>query len=439
MNSRTASSSDCDLVIAGAGLAGGLIAMAVAARRPDIRLVLIDGADQAGGNHVWSWFDSDIGPDGHDLLAPVTAHRWPDGYEVRFPSYTRRIATGYNSMTSDRLDTHLRALLGDRLMLGAGVKRLRPDMVELADGRSIKARGVIDARGLRSSHNGGSRGTNSDKVHSLSRDPTGCPQRGQSVADPASSDAGSFLEGGMTSPIFSCGWQKFLGQTLLLARPHHLDCPIVMDATVNQRDGYRFVYVLPIAPQLIFVEDTYYADESPIGIPLLSGRIESYARQQGWAVETVLHQETGAIPVVKSGDFEAFWPEDDPVARAGTRAGLFHPTTGYSLPMAVDFALALAGDADLDGAALARRTRAVAAAHWRAGTYYRLLDRMLFDAAAPGERHRIFERFYRLPAPLIGRFYAHRSTYFDKMRILCGKPPVRIRAALAALAGRKGA
>jgi len=63
---------------------------------------------------------------------------------------------------------------------------------------------------------------------------------------------------------------------------------------------------------------------------------------------------------------------------------------------------------------------------------------MLFDAAPPQERRRIFERFYRLPAPLIGRFYAHRSTQLDKMRILCGKPPVRIRAAMRALTGRKG-
>lgn len=432
--------SDCDLAIVGAGLAGGLIAMAMAERRPDIRLVLIDGAGKAGGNHIWSFFDGDVGPAGHRLLAPLVAHRWPEGYEVRFPSYSRRLGTGYNSIPSDRLDRHLREILGDRLLLGEPVAQLSPDGVVLAGGRAIAARGVIDARGLGSSHSTAFEGTNATADHSPACDPTGCfPHGRRSVPDPVSSDAGSFLAPEQAEPPFSCGWQKFVGQTLLLAGPHGLDRPVIMDAMVDQRDGYRFVYALPMGAQRIFVEDTYYADEPHVDEPALAARIDDYARAREWTVEKVLHRECGALPVTKGGDFDRLWPKDDPVARAGTRAGLFHPTTGYSLPMAVVLALALAGEPDLSGAALARRTRALAARHWRKGRYYRLLDRMLFDAARPDRRYRIFERFYRLPAPLIARFYAHRSTAADRMRILCGRPPVPIRAAMRALTGRKGA
>ena len=60
---------------------------------------------------------------------------------------------------------------------------------------------------------------------------------------------------------------------------------------------------------------------------------------------------------------------------------------------------------------------------------------MLFQAARPEERYRIFERFYRLPAPLIERFYTARSTRLDHMRVLCGKPPVPVGKAIAALTG----
>ena len=42
----------------------------------------------------------------------------------------------------------------------------------------------------------------------------------------------------------------------------------------------------------------------------------------------------------------------------------------------------------------------------------------------------MLERFYRLPTPLIERFYAGEATLADKVRILCGKPPVPIGAAL---------
>ncbi|RIV93332.1 lycopene cyclase family protein, partial [Aurantiacibacter xanthus] len=71
--------------------------------------------------------------------------------------------------------------------------------------------------------------------------------------------------------------------------------------------------------------------------------------------------------------------------------------------------------------------------HWRAMGFYRLLGRMLFGAALPEERYRVFERFYRLPERLIERFYAGRSTLADRARVLAGKPPVPVSRAVAAL------
>jgi len=64
------------------------------------------------------------------------------------------------------------------------------------------------------------------------------------------------------------------------------------------------------------------------------------------------------------------------------------------------------------------------------------LNRMLFRAARPDQRYRVLERFYRLPQPLIERFYAGETTLADKARILSGKPPVPIGAALTCLVER---
>jgi lycopene beta-cyclase len=55
---------------------------------------------------------------------------------------------------------------------------------------------------------------------------------------------------------------------------------------------------------------------------------------------------------------------------------------------------------------------------------------MLFGTP-PEQRHRVFARFYRLDAGLIERFYAGRSTLPDRARVLCGKPPVPLRAVAA--------
>ena len=124
----------------------------------------------------------------------------------------------------------------------------------------------------------------------------------------------------------------------------------------------------------------------------------------------------------------------DAIARAGARGAFFHPLTSYSLPDAVRFAIWLTGLSTFDGLAAASRARAVE--HWRRGAFDRLLSRMLFEAADPPRRYRVLERFYRLPAPLIARFYAGTSSGMDKVRILSGKPPVPLLRALRVLKDR---
>jgi lycopene beta-cyclase len=121
------------------------------------------------------------------------------------------------------------------------------------------------------------------------------------------------------------------------------------------------------------------------------------------------------------------------VAIAGARGGFVHPLTSYTLPIAVDVALAIAEDADLPGEQLAAKLEARARKHWSATGYYRLLGTMLFGAAKPAQRYRVFERFYRLSTRLIERFYAGRSSLAQKLRVLVGRPPVPITRAIAAL------
>ena len=49
----------------------------------------------------------------------------------------------------------------------------------------------------------------------------------------------------------------------------------------------------------------------------------------------------------------------------------------------------------------------------------------------------MLQHFYRIDADAIARFYAGSSTFVDKIRILSGRPPVPIGAAIAAIIGRR--
>ena len=68
---------ECDLAIVGGGLAGGLIALALAARRPDLSIRVVEAGDVLGGNHLWSFFDADVSREDRWLLTPLVCHAWP--------------------------------------------------------------------------------------------------------------------------------------------------------------------------------------------------------------------------------------------------------------------------------------------------------------------------------------------------------------------------
>ncbi len=374
----------CDLAIVGGGLAGGLLAYALSVKRPDLRVRVIEPQARFGGNHVWSFFAADIAPEDRWIVAPFIDHEW-GGYDVRFPNHRRRFDTGYASIRSESFDARLRALLPDAWPVEASAVDVTPTRVGLDTQASIAATGVIDARG---------------------------------AAD------GRFLD---------VGWQKFLGQELQLGAPHGLTAPIIMDASVAQLDGYRFVYVLPFAADRLFIEDTYYSDGAAIDRDELAARIAEYARAQGWQVTGLLSEESGALPVTMGGDFDGYWASGGTAAKIGMRAGMFQAATGYSLPLAVRTAAKIVSMQNLSGDSLARELHDFAAAEWQAGKFYRLLNRMAFRAAEPAERFRIYQRFYTLRPKLIERFYAGQSTLFDKARILAGKPPVPIGRALKVL------
>ena len=381
---------DFDVAIVGGGLAGGLTALAIATTLPGRSVGLFEAGESFGGNHRWSWFEGDLSAQGTALLEPFKKTQWRGGYEVHFPAHSRHLKSDYRSLDSRDFDAGLRKLLPqESIRTGSKVMGLDPLGITLETGERINAGVVIDCR-----------------------------------------DAGP-------SEHLNGGWQVFLGQHLRCTMPHGIERPVIMDARVAQHGAYRFVYVLPLGPDEVFLEDTYYADSPVLEKDVLRERIADYAQDNGWQGD-VVHEETGVLPVITGGDFAAYRASlaTAGVALSGARGGFVHPLTSYTIPIAVDNALAIASAAASDLSALPEFVDQRAEAHWRATGHYRMLGRMLFQAAKPEERFRVFERFYRLPERLIERFYAAQSTPLDKLRILTGKPPVPIPRAIKALLGK---
>jgi lycopene beta-cyclase len=156
-----------------------------------------------------------------------------------------------------------------------------------------------------------------------------------------------------------------------------------------------------------------------------------------WIARTV-REETGVLPIVLAGNMDTLWARDPGQPRAGLRAGLFHPTTGYSLPDAVRLAEKIAAAPDVRSGPIAQLIANHSRDLWRQRGYFRLLNRMLFVAATPDERVGVLARFYGMPEPLIRRFYAAQLTFADQARIVSGKPPISIFAALQSFPASSG-
>lgn len=381
----TSSTSRADVVLVGGGLANSLIALRLNTLRPDLRVVMLERDARIGGEHTWCHFETDVSAEIGGWLRPLIVHRW-DGYEVLFPAHQRSLKTPYLAITSERLHEVVVSALGRDAWLGVTVAEVTPDQVTLSDGRQISAAAVIDGRG---------------------------PRHSRSLV---------------------LGWQKFLGQGVELTAPHGLTRPIIMDATVSQLDGYRFVYVLPLDATRLLIEDTRYSDGDDLNHADLRIAIADYAAQHGWTIAKVEREEHGILPIALAGDIDAYWCEARAqVAEVGLRAALFQPTTGYSLPDAARLADQIAALPRITSADVRACAEAHSKAAWRQRRFFRLLNRMLFRACAPDLRYRVLERFYRLRAPLIQRFYAARLTPWDRIRVLVGRPPVPIGAALGYL------
>lgn len=413
-----------NFVIIGAGLWGRSLALAIRRHRPDLQILILDASEPVP-HRTWSFHLSDL----NSNLATVpgkntdsqtnsqtnwfldyVSAQWPS-QTVHFPSHSRTLNSGYATIRSEDFMEK-----SDR-ELGAWIHRDFVTKVLAPDG----------------AHGNGEAGV---EVHCAS----GAIYRAPLVIDTR------------PQPLKSheLGYQKFLGLDVELQTDHKLDSPIIMDATVEQIDGYRFMYVLPFSPRTLLIEDTIYSNTPDLDPAVLEQRILQYCSDNGLKIRRVLRREQGVLPVPLSS--RGFQNPLHPW-HIGPGTGMAHATTSYSVPALMQTIRALLDFLNAcqhsHTSSTAKLTSTEMMAAWtnttqnlreqfiRQNRFFFMLNKMLFRAAAPQERRKILERFYTLSPQLISRFYAMRTTPADCARILMGRPPVPIWRAIQSLVFRR--
>ena len=383
-----------DMIIVGAGLSGLLTAWRCLDVNPELRIAVFESSDQMAGDHTWSFNLTDVAEHLREWIEPFIAYRW-DSYDVKFPKRKRTLGIPYCTGNSETLRACVKPHIDSgrlKLRLNKSVKILAPDHVILEGGERFEARCVLDARGF---------------------EPNG--------------------------DVF-LGYQKFVGHVIKTKQPHGVERPIIMDATVEQLGGYRFVYCLPYSETELLVEDTYYTDGPELQSQEVDARIKDYIRDN-LSVDDyeVVRREKGVLPITLA---DGVHPHTylNTSTKIGIRGGFYHAVTGYSLPNALKLADEICYEIEVEQGMEYDESIFASGMNFAVGLqkkvhksderFFRLLNRMLFRAAKPEERYSVLQRFYGLNQGLIERFYAGELTWRDKARILIGKPPVPIHKAL---------
>ena len=377
-----------NMVILGAGLSGLLTAWRCLELNPKLKVTLIDANSEIAGDHTWSFNLNDIDTELQKWVRPFIAHQW-EAYDVKFPTRQRTLNITYCTGNSETLKSCVRPLIDSgrlSLKLNSRVQDINEDTVFLEGGEEIQSALILDARGFE------------------------------------------------PNPERYLGYQKFVGHVIRTEQPHGVERPIIMDATVPQLGGYRFVYCLPYSDTELLVEDTYYTDGADMKSQEVDARIRDYIESQlNITSYEVARRETGILPITIAIKPDVYAPMS-----IGIRGGYYHAVTGYSFPDAAKVADKLAhqilslvnGGQKITNRNLQLAMQNMQREHYSAERFFRLLNRMLFRAAKPQERYMVLQRFYGLGEGLIERFYAGDLTWRDKVRILIGKPPVPVFKAL---------
>lgn len=355
-------------VILGGGLWGSLLAYRLFQLFPEKDFILFEKGKTLGGNHTWSFFGSDITIKDLEWLQPFIGKSWPR-YEVSFPRYQRTIETPYHSITSERLHSVVSSFVpGPRLQLNKEIS--------LSEALSI-GEFVFDARGI-------------------------------------------FQSG-------PAGYQKFVGLDLQLESPHGIKHPMIMDAKIQQKDGFRFFYLLPWNENRILIEDTRYSNDSGLSEDEIISEIHEFIHGKGWRIHKVARKETGVLPLP--------WTEQTKQSEEKVidLAGIFHDTTGYSFPQVMKLLSLLEKKKVLSEGVAQSEVKKLRSDLVSNRKFFRLLNLMMFHASSPDERYRMLQYFYTKSPGLIERFYSGQLSNFDRVRFFAGKPPVRITDAMKIL------
>lgn len=396
-----------DVIIVGGSLTASLTRLKLAVARPDLSVLLL-AEDDLGGPQTHGFFESDVPTEALSWIRPLATGHWPE-CRTRFPRTERTIKVPYYAFRGDDLKQALLLAVNedrwhDSIITGQRVRRLTESEVILENGATFTAKCVLDARDFN--------GELGD---------SGAPGPKTRISTAAKTERSEPSE---------TGYLKYLGFEFEMSTSHGANSPLLIDATCPQLDGLRYYEVLPWTSTRLLIREVFYSDTPALNRERLLLSVQGYAERQGWSIKELVREEIQVLPLPLTSRY-LVTNTTGQALQIGSKAGYYHAVTGQCLPDAVRFAEFIAALPELS-TQIARERWLKSRRPWVSRQrFYCLLNRLIFVASEPLLRYLILQKFFHeLSDDTIQRFFAERTSWSDRLRVLNGKSPVPFRRVL---------
>ncbi len=341
------------VIIIGGGLWGTLLALRIRECLPQIAVRIYEPGNQLGEKLAVSFHASDVSTEDLKWLTPFISRQW-DNFEVSFPRYRRN--SQHRLCTMEPAHFHSVALQ----KLGANTVFFNHE--------------ITPEEALRE---------------------------------------GTFVIDTVARGYFKAlAYQKIQEMVVELKHPHRLLSPLTMDASVEQKNGFRYFQALPLTEKKILVKDVRFSSDPQLYHVDLEQEILEEMKLRRWIPEVIMESESEfwKIPRIKDENFSE--------GRVIRLDGFIHDVTGDALPDAVRLIERMVktsfrlGELKLmmKDYLLERRARR---------KLLRFMNRMLFQVKTPcHERYLFFQSLHSMSPVIREKFYKGDMELIDILKLI---------------------
>ncbi|MFI4847307.1 MAG: lycopene beta-cyclase CrtY [Candidatus Makana argininalis] len=355
------------IIIIGVGLSNGLIAIRLKQYFPELNILLIEKKN-IKNNKKWSFHLTNNLLIKNNWLLPIIDYFWPT-YIVNFNKYRRLIKKEYLTITSYKFYKFINKFFKKKILFKYVVSILSDHTLKLNNNLILNAEIIIDGRGYKKNNN------------------------------------------------IKYYFQYFFGQEIQLNINHNIKNPIIIDSKINQKNGYRFLYILPISPYSIFIEDTIYLNNLNLNTKINNSNILKFLKKNNFNIKNIRKEEKGIIPIYIYNNFN-FFIKNIKIPCSGLRAGLLNNTTGYSFKYSIFVSYKISKVNKFTSCILNKLITNISYKIWVENIFLRILNSIFFDKNFIFEKKKIIKNFYKLSDKIINKFYLCKLNFLEKFKII---------------------